>query len=68
MSTTHKPDRDQGRVPGQGEPPGQDGKQGPAEDGIGADSRATADDSTPATLNGTPAVTGAVTWGGGGRG
>jgi signal transduction histidine kinase len=38
------------------------------EDGIGANSPATADDSTPATLSGTPAVTGAVTWGGGGRG
>jgi signal transduction histidine kinase len=38
------------------------------EDGIGADSRPTPGDSTPATLNDAPAVTGAVTWGGGGRG
>jgi signal transduction histidine kinase len=33
-----------------------------------ADSRTTAEESTPATVNGTPAVTGAVTSGGGGRG
>jgi signal transduction histidine kinase len=39
-----------------------------AEDGIGVGSRTTADDSAPATLNGAPAVTGVVTWGGAGRG
>ena len=38
------------------------------EDGVGADSRATANDSTPATLNGTHAVTAVVTRGGGVRG
>ena len=37
-------------------------------DAVPADSRATADRSTPATVDGTPAVTGAVTSGGGGRG
>jgi signal transduction histidine kinase len=36
-------------------------------DTLSADSRAAADGSTPATVNGTPAVTGAVTSGGGGR-
>jgi signal transduction histidine kinase len=39
-----------------------------AEDGSGAGSRTMADDSAPATLNGAPAVTGVVTWGGAGRG
>jgi hypothetical protein len=39
-----------------------------AEDGIGAGSRTTADVSAPATLNGAPAATGVVTWGGAGRG
>jgi len=37
-------------------------------DTLPADSRATADGSAPATVNGIPAVTGAVTSGGGGRG
>jgi cytochrome c biogenesis protein len=38
MSTTHKPGRDEGKVPAQGKAPGQDGAQPPApgEDGIGA--------------------------------
>jgi cytochrome c biogenesis protein len=64
MSTTHKPGRDEGRVPGQGEAPGRDGAQapatGPVEDGIGA---AGAQLSTqPAdTLNSAPGL-GAFGW------
>ena len=40
----------------------------PAGDGIGSEASLTAGGSTPARVNGTPAVTGAVTSGGGGRG